>query len=159
MVGLWSVGTAAATTVSWVGAHAVSNAIRATAVPAVPPAAATVPAQSGRGLAGRNPAGSPGATTVLPPAGRSAPPVPTRPVPFSDPGGIITVRCTGGTIELLSASPSDGYRGDVQSAGPTRVSVTFLSRDWSFQIDARCSGGRPVEHTTVNQSPSPPPPH
>ena len=155
MAGLWSAGTAAATAVAWVGAHAVSSAIGATAVPVVPPAAALA-GGSGAGLAGHSSAGSP--TTTPPPGGTSAAEVPAPAVPFSDPGGILTVRCTGDAVELLSASPSDGYRGDVQDAGPNRVSVTFLGRDSSFQIEVRCPGGRATEHTTVNQSPSGRPP-
>ena len=155
MAGLWSVGTAAATTVAWIGAHAVSRSIGATPVPVVAPVPG--PLATRTGLAGHTPTASPAATATTSAGSRPAPS--TRTATFSDPGGTITVRCSGEQVELLSASPSDGYRGDVGSAGPAQVSVTFLSRDWSYQIDARCSGGRPVQHSIVNQSPSPPPPH
>ena len=153
MAGLWSAGTAAATTLAWIGAHAVSSAIGATSVPVVPPAPRPAPGRIG--LAAGTPATAP-PTTVFP-AAPAAPSTRTR--TFSDSGGTITVRCTSAGIELVSASPSDGYRGEVGSAGPNSVSITFVARSWSYRIDARCSGGVPMARSTLNQSPSPPPPH
>ena len=152
MAGLWSAGTAAATTLAWVGAHAVSSAIGATAVPVVPPASQPVAAPAHGGLAGRTPTTSPpGTGSARLPAGRAE--------TFSDPGGTATLRCAAGGIELVSASPSDGYRGVVAAAGPARVAITFLSRNWSYELDARCTGGKPVVRSTLKPSPSPPPPH
>ena len=152
MAGLWSAGTAAATTLAWVGAHAVSSAIGATAVPVVPPAPQPVPTRVQSGLAARTPptarTGTAGAGV---PAGRAQ--------TFSDPGGTATVRCSAGGIELVSASPADGYRGVVEADGPTRVAIVFLGRSWSYEIDARCADGRPVVRSTLRSGPSAPPPH
>ncbi|HEX5266831.1 MAG TPA: hypothetical protein VFW24_08650 [Acidimicrobiales bacterium] len=151
LAGVWSAGTAAATTLAWVGAHAVSSAIGTTSVPGVPPFRQTVVTPTGP------PAGTPPTSqTATPTTTRTG--VSPRTATFSDAGGTITVRCTTDGIELVSASPADGYRDEGGSAGPTRVSVTFLGRVASYRIDARCPGGKPVEQTTVSQSPSRPPP-
>jgi hypothetical protein len=149
LAGVWSAGTAAATTLAWVGAHAVSSAIGTTSVPGVPPSPQTL---VHTGLPAGTPPTSPAATPTTIRTGVSP-----RTATFSDAGGTITVRCTTDGIELVSASPADGYRDEGGSAGPTRVSVTFLGRDASYRIDARCSGGEPVEQSRVNQSPSRPP--
>ncbi|MFN2503286.1 MAG: hypothetical protein ABR540_03455 [Acidimicrobiales bacterium] len=102
----------------------------------------------------------PGVAPTVPP---SAPPVtqpvsppttqsPSRPTAtYSTTGGVLTVACNGSFfIELLSATPSNGYAVNVVTAGPYYVEVHFVraGRDdpiWAFCLGqpVRAYGGPP----------------
>jgi len=64
-------------------------------------------------------------------------------------GGILTVACTGPSISLESATPSDGYQLRVDRSGPDRVEVRFESDGGGSRVEVTCVGGRPsaqIEH-------------
>ncbi|MEP7017564.1 MAG: hypothetical protein ABI899_06030 [Actinomycetota bacterium] len=71
---------------------------------------------------------------------------------FSATGGQVTVRCTGGTIQLRIAQPNDTWRVEVGSAGPQEVHVTFMhggeEGGVGTQVTAVCAGGAPAFSVT-----------
>jgi len=75
-------------------------------------------------------------------------PTPARDGTFHATGGQITVRCTGGTIQLRIAQPDDTWRVEVGSVGPQEVHVTFMRGGEEgvvgTQVTAVCAGGAPV---------------
>jgi len=58
---------------------------------------------------------------------------------FPMPGGTVVVRYTTEWIELVSATPDQGYGVDVESGGPDRVEVEFEgpAGDTTFQAELR----------------------
>jgi hypothetical protein len=56
---------------------------------------------------------------------------------------VVTVACQSQAVQLLSASPNNGYQMRVESEGPTVVRVEFVSSGGGSQIDANCLTGRP----------------
>lgn len=55
----------------------------------------------------------------------------------------MTVRCAGSRPGLESATPSNGYRFEVEREGPGELEVTFKSATREVKVVARCSGGVP----------------
>jgi hypothetical protein len=88
--------------------------------------------------------------TVAPPlpSQPAAPPTPTTTAPpaqtFGSRGGVVTVSCNGTAIELLSATPTNGYSINVDSSGPVEVRVHFSSSQSESMITANCQTGTPV---------------
>ncbi|CCH21732.1 serine/threonine-protein kinase [Micromonospora lupini] len=88
--------------------------------------------------------------------GRSTP-ASTRPAPRPTPtptepqvltvqalGGTVTVRCLGGSAELLTVTPAPGYRAAPYDPGPAKqVQVELASAEHSSEIRTHCAGGRP----------------
>jgi hypothetical protein len=82
-----------------------------------------------------------------------APPSPTGPpsppaaaaVAVADvvtsPGGTIVARCTGSAVEIVSASPAQGFRLDDEREGSR---MQFESEDTKVAVQLSCQGGRPV---------------
>ena len=64
--------------------------------------------------------------------------------------GVVTVGCAPGRIQLLGATPNDGYRLEVEQEADT-VQVHFQREqpDDEVQVQARCTGG--VPHFDVEQ--------
>lgn len=116
------------------------------------------------------PGGTPGPTTRAPVATPTPTPAPTTTRPagppttpvrrgptasYSTAGGVVTVRCTGPfnvLIELVAATPSNGYAVSVASSGPYYVEVHFLrpGRDdplWAYCVGQpmRAYGGPPTD--------------
>lgn len=58
-------------------------------------------------------------------------------------GGDLSVRCTGSRIELLYATPADGWTVRVEESGPEEVHVKFRSARDENELEARCVSGRP----------------
>jgi len=93
---------------------------------------------------------SPVAPAPSTPATSAAVPGPTsaRDGTFRATGGQVTVRCTGGTIQLRIAQPDDAWRVEVGSAGPQEVHVTFMrggeEGGVGTQVTAVCAGGAPA---------------
>jgi hypothetical protein len=58
-------------------------------------------------------------------------------------GGTVLARCTGGTPEVVSAVPAQGFRVQTEDddGGPR---VRFRSGDTRFEVNMRCADGRPV---------------
>lgn len=77
---------------------------------------------------------------------------PRTPSPTSDdravertwqgPPGLVTIRCTGSRTSLRSATPSNGYRVEVDR-GTERIQVHFESASHEYKVEARCVGGSP----------------
>ena len=63
---------------------------------------------------------------------------------FSATGGVVTVSCSGSSAQLVSASPTAGYRMDVAESGPEKVAVSFESSDRDVEIKVHCVNGRPL---------------
>jgi hypothetical protein len=59
-------------------------------------------------------------------------------------GGDVLARCTGSAIQLVYATPADGWTVRVEEAGPSAVHVHFRSADGEDELAAVCSSGRPV---------------
>jgi hypothetical protein len=63
-------------------------------------------------------------------------------------GGQVSVRCTGASILLRIAQPDNGWRVEVDNAGPDQVHVTFRSGDeeegGGTQVTAVCAMGTPA---------------
>jgi len=107
-------------------------------VPQPPGAQSPVP-----GVATTN---APRAAPAPPPAGGTGnPPTPQAPrrptATYSTAGGVVTVACNGNFfIELVSATPSNGYAVDVVTAGPYFIEVHFVRAGQDQPIWAFCLG-------------------
>lgn len=119
-----------------------------------PPATANVPSATttttvttttlvagGPGPAGSTPTGGDGATTTTRPANPT--PATTPPTTAASQtrtangqGGSVTVRQTATTVELVVATPNDGYTTEVDKQGPTEVRVQFTSDGHATEIRA-----------------------
>jgi len=64
-------------------------------------------------------------------------------------GGTVVVRWTSSYVELVSASPADGFEVDVESRGPNRVEVEFEGDDVTSVYSAKISNGQLVVHVDV----------
>ena len=122
----------------------------------------TVIDAAGRDVTARptEPTRRPASTTPAPRSSTVAPPPAAQPQERTWAGraGSVTARCTGGTISLVSATPADGWRMEVEDRGPSRVRVELRSLDRSredgddhsgsgdgdeVEVRAECSGGVP----------------
>ena len=67
---------------------------------------------------------------------------------FNISGGQVSVRCTGATMVLRIAQPDNGWRVEVDQAGPEEVEVRFQSVDdesgRGTRIMTVCAAGTPV---------------
>jgi len=78
---------------------------------------------------------------------------PPKPVPVAQPdtrsinsvGGVVSVRYSGGTVQLKWARPNPGYQVFVQSNGPDRVIVYFYTQGHISQIVAYYDGQTPAD--------------
>ena len=60
--------------------------------------------------------------------------------------GSVTVQCVGSRISLVSATPNDGWRVEVDERGPAEVEVEFKTGgedEREVKVRARCVGGAP----------------
>ena len=71
-------------------------------------------------------------------------------------GGLVSVRCTGATIELTVAQPENEWRVHVDTSGTGQIAVSFQSGDEEAvsrtQVTAVCADGTPAFKVT-NRSP------
>lgn len=108
-------------------------------------------------------AADPTANEVTPPARAPRPQRPPKPRPAPDTqsppkgeqkvertwvgsGGRVTASCRGEQVALESASPSNGWRVEVDERGPDRVEVTFEQQDSEeseVRVRVRCVGAQP----------------
>jgi hypothetical protein len=77
-----------------------------------------------------------------PPAGTATP------VVLGGPGGTVLARCTGGGVEIVSASPAQGF-GVHDEGGEDGGRVRFESERTEVEMQIGCVDGRPVAETTV----------
>jgi len=111
------------------------------ALPGIPGSAATARA-SGHTAGGTN-GPQPGAGVAVPV------PAPTTTAPstvksFGSPGGTVSVRCTGDSITLVSATPQSGYSTDLGDPGPDQVNINFASSAHEYDMQVVCQGGIPA---------------
>jgi hypothetical protein len=64
----------------------------------------------------------------------------------TSPGGTIVARCTGNAVEIVSASPAQGFRLDDDREGSR---VQFESEDATVEVQLSCQDGRPVGAVAV----------
>jgi hypothetical protein len=76
-------------------------------------------------------------TTTKPPGGPTA--------TYSTAGGVVRVACDGLLIQLLSATPADGWSTVIVSRGPVTVEVHFLRFAQVATVKAACFG-QPVRY-------------
>ncbi len=80
------------------------------------------------------PTGTPTPATTAATTGRTA---------YATNGGSVTVHCTApSSIELVAASPNDGWVVEVDDAGPDQVGVHFTGRG-EVELQLVCHGGQP----------------
>ena len=120
-----------------------ANSTEVTTSPTAEPERSTAPEPSATLTSPVAPAPSTPATSAAVPGPTSA-----RDGTFHATGGQVTVRCTGGIIQLRIAQPDDSWRVEVGSAGPQEVHVTFMRGGEEgvvgTQVTAVCSGGGPA---------------
>jgi hypothetical protein len=111
------------------------------------------PAQVDQALAAARAA--PGPTSGSPAPVPLAPaPVPASSVPataatdvVASPGGTVVARCVGDGLEIVSASPAQGFRLHDEREGSR---VRFESEESKVEVRLSCQGGRPVGAVEVD---------
>ncbi|HET6258418.1 MAG TPA: hypothetical protein VFE39_07185 [Pseudonocardia sp.] len=95
------------------------------------------------------------------PASGSPAPAPPSPAPspassvsataatdvVASPGGTVVARCVGDTLEIVSASPAQGFRLHDEREGSR---VRFESEESKVEVRVSCQGGRPVGAVEVD---------
>ncbi|MCO1596671.1 serine/threonine protein kinase [Micromonospora sp. RHAY321] len=111
--------------------------------PAVPRPPAVAPTGTPTGPAGtRSP--SPATSTSAPAPTGAPPPAPGPGVPVDARGGTVTVRCLGGSAEVLAVTPAAGYRAEAYDQGPAKqIRVELTSAEHRSEIRVHCANGRP----------------
>lgn len=79
----------------------------------------------------------------------AAGPATTAPVVLAGPGGTVVARCTGGAVEVVSASPAQGFRVHDEGAEDAGR-VRFESEDTEVEMRLSCLDGQPVSDTRVD---------
>lgn len=107
------------------------------------------PAQVDQALAAARSVPAPAPTHGSTPAPASSPPVSADPPTevVTSPGGTIVARCTGQAVEVVSATPAQGFRLHEEHEGPR---VRFRSNEAEVEVDLRCQDGRPVGAVEVD---------
>lgn len=139
-----------------------TSAVTGVPVPSSPPSTST-PTPSASAVPRSTPSATP-ATTAPRPTSHTSKPAPTPATPggksprttdpvtprkvtrtWSGSAGHLTVSCSGSRVELVSASPSDGWRVEIGSRGPEEVEVEFKQGGEGAEthVKSRCSGGEP----------------
>ena len=57
--------------------------------------------------------------------------------------GRVEVRCSGTSASLVSATPADSYRMEIDKRGPEEVRVEFSRADQELRVETRCTAGVP----------------
>ncbi|GAA0925644.1 hypothetical protein [Pseudonocardia zijingensis] len=85
----------------------------------------------------------------LPPRTSATPePVPGGPNEvIGSPGGTVVARCTGDVVEIVSASPAQGYGLDDE---PEHARVRFEAEETEVEIRLSCRDGRPVGEVRID---------
>ncbi|MBM0234892.1 hypothetical protein JNW91_25630 [Micromonospora sp. STR1_7] len=59
-------------------------------------------------------------------------------------GGTVTVRCVGGSAEVLAVTPAPGFEAKAYDPGPVKqVQVELTSAEHHSEIRVHCANGRP----------------
>ena len=177
LVGGWLLGVCLATAVSWAGVRLVGDEVAPTGAGSLSQAeverrihdtgaaAATSPGPSPGGLstppAEASPASSPvsslaaslaaspAASPIASSASASVPRLATSRKSVASTGGTVVIECAGLTI-TARFSPASGFAGEQESAGASRVEVTFRSATHRSKVEGTCREG--MIATTVEES-------
>ncbi len=68
-------------------------------------------------------------------------------VTYSTSGGAVRVACSGSSINLISAIPSNGYAVNVVADGPANVDVRFMGSGPEQSVQAGCLSGQPFRYS------------
>jgi len=74
---------------------------------------------------------------------------------YSTAGGAVLVACNGFLIELVSATPSNGYAVKVVTGGPAKVDVRFVRSGQEQSVKAVCFG-QPIRYYEQDPPTQPP---
>jgi hypothetical protein len=151
LVGLWLLAAVVATTIGFVAVDLVSTdvsggEIQGSVLVAEPDqSAAPTPSPSTTPSPGQptpKPSAS-GSATSRPPAQPPAPAAVQR--TRATAGGVVTARCTGGTVWLVSWSPDPGWVVHGVQRGPAdEAEVEFESASGRVKVKVQCAGGIPA---------------
>jgi hypothetical protein len=148
----WALVVAAVSAITWAVIDAAGQDLLA---------GSTLVPQESRSRAPRaQPSAAPSRTAAVEPStAPTAPTAPTEPVSrtpetptpqvasrggtWEGPPGAVSVRCAGEGITLVSASPNNGYRIEVDR-GAQEIEVHFKSSAREYQVKARCGNGTPT---------------
>ena len=111
-----------------------------TTVPPNPPTTASAPPTTRPAAASTTVAAPPPVTT---PPTTQAPARPTATYPTA--GGVVRVACDGLLIQLLSATPADGWSAVVVARGPVTVEVRFVRFAQVVTVKVVCFG-QPIRY-------------
>ena len=149
----WLLATAAATGLAWAGVQVVAGRV----VDPLPPLGAAEPgANAGPSLPSQAPATptpatptpvtrAPAETTTIPPPSPTpgATPVGVQTRSYDLVGGTLTVRFSATRVEVLTASPKEGFiLRPIEREGPTDVEVEFRRADDSWRSELRATWER-----------------
>jgi len=131
---LWTVAAAAATAVALVAVSAIGTDIFG---------------------GGQDPLSQSEVSSLLASTTPSSPTTSTTPEPEGTPtvteGGTVLSRCTAnGLVEILSATPAQGYAVDSDDDLEDHPSVTFSSANTEIEIKLRCVNGTPEAEITYD---------
>jgi hypothetical protein len=144
-LGMWMVATAAATGVTGFGVSMVTERVADTIM--VRPAASAADHNSVNAAttdSGRIQVGPTPMPTPKPAASREkgdGPRSATAATTFASHGGVVTVRCAGNAIHLVSAHPNRGYQMAVLTTGPLTVDIRFSDRHDDKTLQTSCDVG------------------
>jgi hypothetical protein len=86
-----------------------------------------------------------GTPTAAPPPATSTTPPAAQAQAFPSQGGTVIARCAPGGVEVLSATPAQGYQvASVSHEIDDHPSVKFTSGRTEVEVRLRCVGGSPV---------------
>ena len=112
----------------------------------VPPNAPVAAPPTTQPVPGPSPSPSTTVPTAPPPTAPPTTQAPSRPTAtYSTAGGVVRVACDGFFIQLLSATPNDGYRAVVTTRGPVNVEVHFVRFSQDVSVKAICFG-QPIRY-------------
>ncbi len=129
----WLAATAAATAVGLFAVGAVGAGIVDRAAPVLSPA------QVDALLAAAPSPAAPGAASTIGPG--------SPPQVLASPGGSVVARCVAGAVEIVSATPAQGFRLDDRDRSDE---VKFESAAADVTMRLSCAGDRPVAQTQVD---------
>lgn len=106
---------------------------RASDAPAPRPSPSVAPAPGASPSAAPSPSSSPSTTATAPAETRS----------YQLVGGTVTVRYSSTLVEVLVATPADGFETEIDRDGPTDLKVEFESETHRSRLDAEWEDGAP----------------
>lgn len=89
---------------------------------------------------------APGGSGTTAPAPTSAA---TAPLVLAGPGGTVLARCADGVVEVVSASPAQGFRVHDEGGGDAGR-VRFEAEETEVEMRLSCVDGEPVSDTRVD---------